>query len=260
MTASLYGYGTITMENLLVPVSATLPGINVNLPYLEPPTDLIGLEEEGVVLLEWDPTAFLSAGQPQLAEVTRIMPQTFTSNDPDCSSRIPGLTGIDETLEFLGYNIYREGVVIDSLVENPEYQDIPPENGTYEYYVTARFTLGESDTSNHISVAYQGSNVPEFGDDLMPERFALYQNYPNPFNPETTIPFDLPQAGRVTVQIYNVLGQQVAKVIDQPLYAGFHSVNWDGFGISSGVYFYRIMVMQNHAVIFEDLKKAVMLR
>ena len=167
---------------------------------------------------------------------------------------------MDESLEFLGYRIYRDAVCIDSLLQETTYDDIPPEVGIYDYYITAEFTMGESDTTNHVSVNYQGSTVPQEEVNLLPDRFALHQNYPNPFNPETTIPFDLPQAGSVTINVFNVLGQKVGMVINQPVPAGFHRITWDGSQLASGVYFYHIVVRQHGSPVFEELKKAIMVR
>jgi len=79
----------------------------------------------------------------------------------------------------------------------------------------------------------------------MPERFCLYQNHPNPFNPATTIRFDLPAPAHARLDIFNILGQRVATLIDRDMPAGSHAVRWDGRdgngrAVASGVYFYRL--------------------
>lgn len=76
----------------------------------------------------------------------------------------------------------------------------------------------------------------------IPETFALSQNYPNPFNPSTTIKYDLPAAGKVSLAIYNSLGQQVANLIDATQEAGSYEIVWNASRLASGVYFYRITV------------------
>jgi len=76
--------------------------------------------------------------------------------------------------------------------------------------------------------------------DGMPVTYALSQNFPNPFNPMTTITFNLPVASHVTLEIYNVIGQNVATVVDGLHDAGSHSYEWGGSALSSGVYFYRL--------------------
>ncbi|MBI3365825.1 MAG: T9SS type A sorting domain-containing protein [Ignavibacteriae bacterium] len=77
--------------------------------------------------------------------------------------------------------------------------------------------------------------------DEVPAQFAIYQNYPNPFNPTTTISFSLPEASVVTLTIYNVLGQEVVRVLDrEQMDEGDQVVDFDATHLTSGVYFYRI--------------------
>ncbi len=74
----------------------------------------------------------------------------------------------------------------------------------------------------------------------MPVKYALEQNYPNPFNPATVIEFRLPQAGAVSLKVYNVLGQLVTTLADGVQPAGNYTVRFEGQNLSSGVYFYRL--------------------
>jgi hypothetical protein len=81
----------------------------------------------------------------------------------------------------------------------------------------------------------------------VPNEFKLHQNYPNPFNPATKIRFDLPEASKVRLEIFNILGQRVALLKDQVYSAGHKEVVWDGkaesgLELASGLYFYRIDV------------------
>lgn len=79
----------------------------------------------------------------------------------------------------------------------------------------------------------------------LPETFALHQNYPNPFNPTTHIEFDLNSAEWVTLTVYNILGQQIKRLIDEEYSAGQHNVVWNGEDesgrrVASGIYLYRL--------------------
>jgi hypothetical protein len=74
----------------------------------------------------------------------------------------------------------------------------------------------------------------------IPTTYDLDQNYPNPFNPSTTIRFVLPTRSHVALTVFNTLGQDVAQLVNGDLEAGFHEVTFDGSGLSSGVYFYRL--------------------
>jgi 1,4-alpha-glucan branching enzyme len=76
-----------------------------------------------------------------------------------------------------------------------------------------------------------------------PLTFQLQQNYPNPFNPLTNIDFELPQSGRISLKIFNVLGEEVTTLISGDLPAGVHRYQWDTTqypGVASGIYFYQL--------------------
>jgi hypothetical protein len=74
----------------------------------------------------------------------------------------------------------------------------------------------------------------------LPKGFALEQNYPNPFNPMTKIRYDLPKQSVVTLKLYNLLGQEVATLVNEEMKPGSYDAMWDATGFSSGVYFYRL--------------------
>jgi len=75
----------------------------------------------------------------------------------------------------------------------------------------------------------------------VPETFRLFQNYPNPFNPATTIRYSVPGTQYVSLKIYDVLGREVATLVNGVKQPGYYAVTWDASGYSSGVYFYRLM-------------------
>jgi hypothetical protein len=77
----------------------------------------------------------------------------------------------------------------------------------------------------------------------VPAACALEQNYPNPFNPVTTIGFRTAEAGMVKLQVFDLLGREVATLVHQRLAAGVHSTRFDASGLSTGVYVYRLEVV-----------------
>ncbi len=84
------------------------------------------------------------------------------------------------------------------------------------------------------------TSVTELHDAAVPARFTLEQNYPNPFNPTTVIRFSLKEKEAATLRIYDLLGKEIAVLVNEELNAGTYSVQWNASGASSGVYFYRL--------------------
>jgi len=90
------------------------------------------------------------------------------------------------------------------------------------------------------SDSFKGVITSQVAVDEAPAAFAVAQNSPNPFNPTTTIGFSIPEAGNVSVDVFNVAGQKIATVASEFMSAGSHSVVWDASGFSAGVYFYTV--------------------
>ena len=88
-----------------------------------------------------------------------------------------------------------------------------------------------------------------------PEGFTLDQNYPNPFNPTTTIRYAIPSAGQVTLTVFNMIGQEVAVLVNEVQDEGYKTVSFDASNLPSGVYTYRIT-----AGTFSDVKKMLLVR
>ena len=89
----------------------------------------------------------------------------------------------------------------------------------------------------------------------LPKVFVLQQNFPNPFNPTTTIEYGLPQKSYVSLIVYNTIGQKVSTLVLETQEPGYHEIKFDGTGLASGVYFYRIQ-----AGSFVQTKKLLLLR
>lgn len=101
-------------------------------------------------------------------------------------------------------------------------------------------------------------------DSKIPSKYVLSQNYPNPFNPSTTIEYGLPQRSRVNITIYNVLGQQVATLVDGIHEAGYFKEEWNAThrGMASGVYYYHLNAteLNNPSKLFSQVKKMILIR
>jgi Secretion system C-terminal sorting domain len=93
-----------------------------------------------------------------------------------------------------------------------------------------------------ISMSVTGTSTDVDEDNLIPNIYYLEQNHPNPFNPTTNIQFGLKDAGHVRLTVYNIMGQEIASLVDAPTVAGRHSIVLDGHNLASGIYFYNIEV------------------
>jgi hypothetical protein len=79
---------------------------------------------------------------------------------------------------------------------------------------------------------------------VLPSVFALHQNYPNPFNPVCTIRYDLPQASNVVLIVYDIIGREVARLVDGFMELGYHGVQWNGRDFASGIYIARLVTLE----------------
>jgi hypothetical protein len=130
---------------------------------------------------------------------------------------------------------------------NYSYVDASLEEGTYTYRLNQVDFDGTSEYSQSIEVEV-----------IAPDVFALDQNYPNPFNPSTMIRFSLAADSKVTLTVFDVLGQEVANLISGDLTAGSHEINFNASNVNSGVYFYRIDATAVDGTNFTSVKKMIL--
>jgi photosystem II stability/assembly factor-like uncharacterized protein len=131
------------------------------------------------------------------------------------------------------------------------------------YWITG-YAVGDSGTIAKYKELYLVAET-EYVPNIIPETFSLKQNYPNPFNPTTRIEFSLPVAADVELRVYNILGQQVASLINDQRSAGNHSVLWNandsnGMKLSSGIYFYMLKASSVDGNEFQEIKKMILLK
>ena len=161
---------------------------------------------------------------------------------------------------------YKNGVLVNTKTQTP--LNI---NGTAPFkvggYSTSAGLLGKMDEFRLYDKALSDAEVAAAWNhqfiisgitpvlNIIPEDYALSQNYPNPFNPTTTIKFNVPVTGMVILKVYDVLGKEVASLVNEVKNAGSYTVDFDGSELSSGAYFYRI-----EAGDYMDVKKMVLLK
>ena len=102
------------------------------------------------------------------------------------------------------------------------------------------------------------TNTSSFSD--LSYNYNLSQNYPNPFNPSTQIKYSLAQAADVTLKVYDMLGTEVANLVNETQTAGNHTYSFNAKDLSSGVYIYRITATNNGRMLFTDSKQMILLR
>ena len=98
--------------------------------------------------------------------------------------------------------------------------------------------------------------------DSYEQSYILAQNYPNPFNPYTTIEYTLPQNSFVSLAVYDVLGRKVTDLVNEVKSAGTHKIRFNGYGISSGVYFYKLTAQpaDRNTIISSKIKKLILVK
>jgi len=149
----------------------------------------------------------------------------------------------DENLNLFG--------VIGSSSEMNDFISINPSNGVGTI-------IGSVGMQNILGLAYTESSPTSVEDEIdnnIPTEYTLYQNYPNPFNPLTNIGFQIPNFGLVSLKIYDLLGTEVAVLVNEEKQPGVYEVQFDASNLSSGIYYYKL-VSGN----FIETKKMVLLK
>ena len=142
---------------------------------------------------------------------------------------------------YSGYKFTTEFVGTDSTI-NSHVQQVTDSTGKSNVVnlvsgeVYSCMNIG---TVQRVTAIAPGFGTGESGNSI-PHNLILSQNYPNPFNPSTVIRFGLPAQEKVTLVIYNILGERVATLLDAELSAGYHSVTFDASKLSSGIYIYQL--------------------
>jgi len=191
---------------------------------------------EGIVPVELTSfTASANLGAVELSWITA----TETNNRGFEVQRSAG--GEFETIAFV------EGHGTTTQTNAYSYTDKTVGTGSYSYRLKQVDFDGTFEYSNIVEV-----NVPA------PAEFALDQNYPNPFNPSTKIAFRLAVDSKVSLKIFDVLGQEIASLVNGNLVAGGHSVDFDASSLNSGVYLYRIEATGVDGSNFVDVKKMIL--
>jgi hypothetical protein len=147
------------------------------------------------------------------------------------------------TRALLGYQVYRNGILISDVLQETVFTDSNVPNGSFVYGIEVIYTTGSSDIilTDEITIT-ENDNVL-----TIQYTTQLMANIPNPFNPFTTIQFELAEAGEVSLEIFNLIGQKVRTLTNEFLPIGKHERIWNGKdnneqSVASGIYFYKLRI------------------
>ncbi len=189
-------------------------------PALAAPADSAG-DLQATTTLSWNAVAGASLYRVQLSTSSAFTPTIVDDSSLTATSRVVGPLS-------LGTTYYWRAQAKNAA-------------GWGQLSVTRRFS-----TVSTTAVEQLGSEIPK--------HYGLSQNYPNPFNPVTTIAFELPKAGPVTLKVFDLLGREVKTLVSQELGAGSFSVRWQA-DVSSGIYFFRLQAGR-----YEETKKMLLMK
>ncbi len=167
---------------------------------------------------------------------------TETNNNGFQVERL-GYSEIEKSQEWENVG-FVEGHGTTTEEHNYTYVDENISTGNYKYRIKQIDYDGSFEYSEIVSVNISG-----------PSEFSLEQNYPNPFNPSTTIKFSIPEAGNVKLIVFNSLGEEIIKLVDEHKEAGIYKVNFNAQDVPSGIYFYKI-----ESGRYNDVKKMVLVK
>jgi len=175
-------------------------------------------------------------------------PGMFAFSDYDNPGNLPGPGGKGITTRLDLNENFSYSANLTSTIDGLKLGDLNWwSNGVSGWNSQAEYQKVANYYSSLTSVKETNNNVPS--------NYALAQNYPNPFNPATTIEYSIAQNSLVTLKVYNVLGQEVASLVNQEQKAGSYSTSFDASRLASGLYFYKIQ-----AGSFTMTKKMLLLK
>ena len=225
--SAFYG-DTFEWENASVinlPGNTDLTGVNINLKQMNP----IG----GEIIGEVNVTT-------QFTGLSGTLVSAFNSSGKVIANAISEYNG--------NYNI--PSLVNDNYTIKASKVGYP----TSEYSQKVQIDLNSSPVVKNINISIGTTDAERTGSEI-PESFSLSQNYPNPFNPSTKIEFSVPRASQVNLKVYNVLGKEIATLVNKYLETGNYKVNFSGADLPSGIYIYKF-----NSGSFSDIKKMILLK
>jgi hypothetical protein len=133
------------------------------------------------------------------------------------------------------------------------------DNGLFKRSISQLWDGEQWNNSFRYTTTYE--TTLKVNDEVVISGFQLYNNFPNPFNPTTKIEFSVPQKSMVILKVYDILGKEIATLINGETESGIHSVNFNAINLSSGIYFYTIEASSfERGVLYSETRKMLLLR
>lgn len=219
------------------------------------------------------PFHFTIDTQPPILKETTVWPDTSFAGPFPIMSTITDSSGISSCSLYYKTSLDTNwrSISMDTTGIPHQYSAEIPEQEQSDtkiyYYLKAEDGASPFNTSTDpptapdsvYSFVAKFTGVGEIKEAFLPKSFSLFQNYPNPFNPVTEIRYALPKDCRVRLEVYNVVSQKVATLVDGEEKAGYKTVRWDAGSLSSGIYFCRLEVIGDGLKV-KKTRKMVLLK
>lgn len=217
--------------------------------------DYATLKYDGATLgLLWGPKIYHSANGNSLARAIVYDSAGFVYVT---GSSVGSGTGYDfATVRYMASNGTQQWIKTENgPASGNDYVSGIVSTGPFNVYVTGSMNFGAPTGLDFYTIRYtENLGIQPIGGEV-PKKFSLSQNYPNPFNPSTSIKFDIPNSTQVKLVVYNVLGSEVSKLVDDYLVTGSYEVKWDASNVTSGIYFYKLFTDK-----FTETKKMMLVK
>jgi len=204
----------------------------------EGPPDLVIVVELGDYIIPVELASFTASVNEKVVTLNWVTASEINNSGFQVERKS---TGEYETIGFV------PGFGTTTETKSYSFSDANLNVGTYSYRLKQIDFDGTSEYSDVVEV-----------DVTVPDVFALEQNYPNPFNPSTQIDFSLAADSKVTLNVFSLLGEKVATIVNSNLAAGSHQVDFNAANLNSGVYFYRIEAIGIDGTNFTNVKKMIL--
>jgi len=223
----------------------------------------VGLTGNGVQYSDFTWTNFdgtATIGAPNVSQIVPVEFDSFTATANNGSVNLSWTTATE--VNNSGFEVERMQYVNDfktigfvpgygTTTEIKNYNFVDPKlpSGNYTYRLKQIDYNGTFTYSDEVNVEV-----------IAPMQFKLSQNYPNPFNPSTNIEFSLVVDSKVSLRVFNVIGEEVASLLNETLTSGSHEITFDASAFNSGVYLYRLEATGSNGISFVEVKKMTLIK